>query len=120
MWQWATEVDIGRLDPIQSPPDFLPEKQWKTFAEDWQTTVEDFVLPAGEIAVLLAALDRQVKGAGDTSPTEAGGVQRQITIGHHTHIFPCAMWPTYFDGHCVAMLLIDQQTRPPIADFLSS
>ncbi|WP_129676601.1 DNA translocase FtsK [Candidatus Chloroploca sp. Khr17] len=50
------------------PPNDLPEQRWAQYAKDWQTVIEEHVLPDGEIAVLLAALDRQVRGAGDTSP----------------------------------------------------
>jgi hypothetical protein len=54
-------------NPFLSPPEELPEQDWPSFAKVWQEIVEEFILPEGAIALLLAALDKSVTGAGTTT-----------------------------------------------------
>ena len=77
----------------------------------WRITRGAIIPPRNRPGVLL----------GYTEPiAQAGGMQHQIAIGDHAAIFPRLLWPTYFDCHCVATILADQQAHPSIADFLPS
>jgi hypothetical protein len=61
-----SSIAVG--NPFLKEPAELPEKEWKSFADIWQDTVQSFVLPEGNLAFLLTALDRIVLGAIKVSP----------------------------------------------------
>lgn len=48
--------------------DELNERDGRALADLWQDVVDNYVLPAGAIAILLASLDKQVVGSGSISP----------------------------------------------------
>jgi hypothetical protein len=61
-----SSIAVG--NPFLKEPAELPEKEWKSLADIWQDAVQSFILPEGNLAFLLTALDRQVLGAVKVSP----------------------------------------------------
>jgi hypothetical protein len=55
-------------NPFLHEPAELPDKEWRALAELWEDIVKSFVLPEGNIAFLLSALDLQVLSATKISP----------------------------------------------------
>ncbi len=59
---------IANGNPFIDMPGELLEKEWKGLAELWEDVVQSFILPEGNTAFLLTALDREVLGATKVTP----------------------------------------------------
>ncbi len=98
---------------LNAPKELDHESYWARFARQWQEVTDKYLHTQGDVAVLLTALDAQVRGAGNTSPWR--DLNWNIVPGLAPDVAAPVLGKAVFTGPPSPTLLSNQVPSYPIA-----